>query len=340
MPDYTKSVQDVYIEWFLDVTRNLEHPEVAAGGGIGAGVADTLGLPSWLSNLANLTEFAEHSAYDLPVDAGFTDLLGAFRVDGPKLSQNQTCLEIRGVKCDELSIVRREILSNDYRAHWAFVALGACSTRDDSGRRLSRLRIPILQAIFRLLFLDKHPETGRGRLNISDPASHRLAISFVGWILRYKDPSTPYEAALRSLGFEPDKSFGSCYREVFFPDADSRWIPDSWDVSTSLAALQHLREDPQHPDVFAVEQHILLSGIGRRKPVLTTKLNHLGIGPRGMQVGDMICVLDQIDSPVLLRNVEGRMKLVGACFVLGLSANATKDSLRKREREIQDFHIY
>lgn len=52
IPEYAKSVKDVFIEWFLKMSDKLVGPQLILPTGIGTAFTNPHGLPSWLPDLA------------------------------------------------------------------------------------------------------------------------------------------------------------------------------------------------------------------------------------------------------------------------------------------------
>jgi hypothetical protein len=78
------------------------------------------------------------------------------------------------------------------------------------------------------------------------------------------------------------------------------------------------------------------SVVWNRKFFTTANGNFFGLGPDGLQSGDVVAVLYGCSVPVVLRAVEQRYKLVGECYVHGLMDGQaiTDPSLRD-----ETFHL-
>ncbi|CAM1506381.1 Fc.00g060220.m01.CDS01 [Cosmosporella sp. VM-42] len=64
----------------------------------------------------------------------------------------------------------------------------------------------------------------------------------------------------------------------------------------------------------------MVQGRCANRVFMTTKEGYIGLGPRGCQVGDVICVIPGCNVPVVLRSLDsGRYNLVGDSFVYGLN---------------------
>jgi hypothetical protein len=60
------------------------------------------------------------------------------------------------------------------------------------------------------------------------------------------------------------------------------------------------------------------SVVWNRKFFITANGHFFGLGPDGLQSGDVVVVLYGCSVPVVLRAVEQQYKLVGECYIHGL----------------------
>jgi len=66
-----------------------------------------------------------------------------------------------------------------------------------------------------------------------------------------------------------------------------------------------------------------------------TQSGYMGLGPRGMKVGDRISIIFGCTTPMVLRQEQGHHVLFGDCFVGGImDGEAVKSSEKQRERRL------
>ena len=192
--------------------------------------------------------------------------------------------------------------------------------------------IPIIQAIFRTMLLDQYPGS-KSRLNISDPKFFDLAAGFLFMLQLMNqaktedlvEMATNYDLRVESSGKYPDfiDSFLK-YRSKQPRNMTSQQIiqpflglpslpqttpaPPAWpsDINPHLGS-QNLRP-------FVLEASKCLDG----RIMFSLPKGLFGVGPLGMQVDDIVCVIWGCDTPVVLRRMEDYYMLIGNCFVLGL----------------------
>ena len=82
-------------------------------------------------------------------------------------------------------------------------------------------------------------------------------------------------------------------------------------------------------DLVAQSRRICYTGEGR-----------LGLVPGSVQSGDMIAILDGCPPPMVLREHNDGVRLVGAAYVEGLNSYLPFDRRNLDATEVQQFHIY
>jgi hypothetical protein len=84
--------------------------------------------------------------------------------------------------------------------------------------------------------------------------------------------------------------------------------------------------------------HILSNLI--RHSFFQTASGYLGLGPRGMLEGDLVCVLRESSVPVVLRRLDSHYLHLGPCFILGLMDGEAKDLIGSGTSQIQEFEVH
>lgn len=73
--------------------------------------------------------------------------------------------------------------------------------------------------------------------------------------------------------------------------------------------------------------------------IFKTSEGHIGLGPKGMANGDIICVLMGYRLPVVLRDVGSGYQLVGDCYIQGLMDGEALKLVEEGKAEISTFRI-
>ncbi|RYP14544.1 hypothetical protein DL765_006320 [Monosporascus sp. GIB2] len=76
------------------------------------------------------------------------------------------------------------------------------------------------------------------------------------------------------------------------------------------------------------------------KAVFYTARGYIGIGPRYMQVGDRLCVIDNCSRPVLLRMEGPACRLVEVAYAFGLSETQPRQTIRSDGFKLEKFEIH
>jgi hypothetical protein len=71
-----------------------------------------------------------------------------------------------------------------------------------------------------------------------------------------------------------------------------------------------------------------------------TRIGYLGHGPKCLQKGDLVCVLQNCRVSVILRKVGGYYQHVSTCLVLGLMDGEAAQLLKQGEATMQRFDIH
>jgi hypothetical protein len=70
-----------------------------------------------------------------------------------------------------------------------------------------------------------------------------------------------------------------------------------------------------------------------------TRKGFLGYGPKWIQEGDLVCVLQNCRVPVLLRRVDNHYHFISTCFVLGVMDGEAVEMVKRGEICMQQFDI-
>jgi hypothetical protein len=109
-------------------------------------------------------------------------------------------------------------------------------------------------------------------------------------------------------------------------------------LSMLLEALasefERVPENFSHPEQYEKDYLALETESLHRRVFFETSSGRFGLGPLGVQQGDLICNLYDFRYPLVLRKVDSHYVLVGACFVLGCMADQGYDESKSEILEI------
>jgi hypothetical protein len=114
-----------------------------------------------------------------------------------------------------------------------------------------------------------------------------------------------------------ENSFDSNYAKDMKKEDDFPELPESLCYDLAASCIKHF----QHSRHFY------------------TKKGYLGFGPKWVQEGDLVCVLQNCRVPVLLRKVDDHYEFISTCFVLGLMDGEAAEMVSRGEISMQTFEI-
>jgi hypothetical protein len=94
----------------------------------------------------------------------------------------------------------------------------------------------------------------------------------------------------------------------------SRLSPDIFKQYLGLSQLQHRRDEDGMMHLF----NETINSSLKSRAFFITESGYMGLGPLGIDTGDMVCILRGCNVPFLIRNENNHYILVGECFVWGL----------------------
>lgn len=197
--------------------------------------------------------------------------------------------------------------------------------------------IPILQAILRLITLDRDPSTG-SRLRAGD---HRLQVVFCG-VLNYmlllsstgvtegNELRQNIQQSLSELGLALGEDFGARFQKTILGDTE-----DGGNMFEGKYGKELIR-----PDISL--QYALVQNFARVDflKFFYTKDSYLGIGSPFMLPGDFVCILPGCELPIVLRREKSYYIHLGTCFVLGLMDGEGMVDAENRPRPLEIFEIH
>ncbi|RTE83193.1 hypothetical protein BHE90_002270 [Fusarium euwallaceae] len=312
IPDYNKSLSDVYIEYtaaWLETCRDMRINEnmtsltFLSNAGIGIyGPKDD--FPSWVSNFPG-QEKPDISSTKM--GTGRADR-GVFGDDSSKLPFVIARTKSLFAWGFEVETVRSVAEGPVYRSTDSWDLLQSALTAMSRGKRY-KTGLSTLNAFFRLL------HRKRSRVASKSTIIRDLCL-FCHTIMPSErvEPQQRDDGLLR-LGFSTDPvELEAQLADCFAPGADIRQL--GFDKNLRDMVMEWPRGT-----VGDAWQRIRLTLIKLEKTwrLVDTTSGYLGLAPRGTIVGDRLCVLKGSDVPVLLRRTDlDSYIVVGTTFVEGL----------------------
>jgi hypothetical protein len=334
-PDYTMSVADVYAKWATNSPQDIPLGALLSYSGIGLSprAPGSHKLASWQPDLAILGE--QLKGRDVPNPD--TEVPYRFK---PNVSQTRcfTCFGIRVAVVREVAgytsketishtvgndlriqylkalkyliTERRRVWTPDYHTKgsmlWMFVQ--TLNERMDygSGPPIPDLTPDVLSAF--------------SPRNIFKRARKQLSV------LRKDDLVNFTVEELSFLGFKSEEELWDCLR----------------DLPTDSGDRVNLQPDPGFEGTRGDPLCMFLI---RAKPLLRTMIlfhtddGLLGVGPTGMEKGDMVYLIHGSSFPVLIRQVDDKLCHVGVCYLSGISDAESRRVLKERECDVRELKL-
>ncbi|KAI0184020.1 heterokaryon incompatibility protein-domain-containing protein [Xylaria flabelliformis] len=343
-PNYKKDVVKVYAEFIQQVVK--KHSRLVLNGSNGVGAVRINqeripGLPSWVPDFTRRNRnLCDHfQPWDTPIDIKPDT---EFSNDGLTLIAKGLVID----RVDEYELEEAEDFNR--RRWWALACRDGQKTTYPTG-------IPRIQAYFRTLIFAK-PGAGHA----DDEEFFQLAVGFMLSMMQLNKqdpgPSPKFFKFHRMLV----QQFGATEKQIGEILTRYGWHVNVFIQMTG--ALDHLTEacikasglqgiadmseqtflegfcgpesDPNHlkwvrrfdvPE-DGMELHIKFgSHINlhlTHDAFFTTPNGYMGLGPKGVQQGDLVCVLFGCQQPLVLRPVEDHYIVVGSCYVNGISGES------------------
>jgi hypothetical protein len=334
VPDYSKSVKEVYIEATLNLFRVCGLTVTLCL--VGKVHRNNFELPSWTGDWSSSLE--DGSSIQKPLDS----------IDGaeeePRLfiwkPEAPSVLMVLGKQIGEVT----DLGPTSYALEFERRAWDICQHYLAKYRGwLYRRSVPLLQTLLRLLF--HHDPLGHDtKIEVGSVEFHRLGVAFI-WVLcnhgEYKDLGNLdiYRKSFPKLGLATGLDFASTFDQQLLGEAATEFpfpTVDAFEALKNMTIEDYVRI---HTAFKATLEGNLVFGIGNE---------FIGIGPDSTLEGDVVCVFAGCRVPILLRRERDHYRLVGPCAVQDLMNEELMteigDELRKLVEGVpfclEAFHIH
>jgi hypothetical protein len=357
-PNYAHSAEDVFCDFAklcIQADARLDHILMLAGHGLstaGYGVKrdyppQTLFVPSWVPNWDLISK--ESNLFYIQRKLVTSNVDGGRAIDPrPFWSFKGNALMAEGRSFDRVAMPM--MMMGNSAKNWAFFCENILSRPGDS----YVTGVPILQALTRFFFLDRHLVTD-GRLGERPDPELMIKLGLFVFLVYSVD----------DWGIEPNQiwaHFGLTSMEAIWNkfvghqghgqhptekvseellEQTAGWIrglastrpPPGADLAERFRSLDSWIEGLSTEMVVNHILQLFSSNAG-----FVTDKGYLGWGPPGAEAGDLVCILE-CGLPVILKKVGSQYLHIGTCFVLGLEDGEGVRVAEKEGHEVQTFHI-
>jgi hypothetical protein len=314
-PDYSKSVEEVYTDAIAVLMQGVSLDKVLSLSGRGF-YESRFSLPSWVPDwdgLSKLTTVGPLDGGRYRADQGFSDISKMAWTNGDVLTAF-------GILVDEVGFVSP--LFNDplqnLESTFLFDLVGGGLRDGEIDWQLVPPGVTRYAASLRTFLEDSDPFT-RERIVVGSSSYWRLAGLFFRMLGRLGDKE----------GIIP--RHGDIGTIIGWLSGDE--LP-SLSLEEAQAVFQALNEDNEMLPTLSYKLVLHAS----KKRHFYTKSGYIGFGHRGLERGDLVCILQGSRLPIILRKAENHFIHVCTCFVLGLMDGEVVELL-KRNAELQQFEI-
>jgi hypothetical protein len=318
LPDYSISVESLYCDFGQEYIRSTGNIELLRYSGLGYGIPRSYDLPSWAPDWHGLSKSSDF-AYS--IDGFNTGGELHTHVNKRSFFGEQNELHTYGSICDSVSKIEPMMSSgSDELAEFCF---NYCALHDGAEYKTG---IPPLQAIFYTLTM-MDPNLKDEHSGSKEESNRTLAemISFFFRILEVRSAKLLDEERLIVENF--------IYGLIAYS------IRCSQDPYSGLPSLEMIKEevDKVTTDLSVLAKTVRVIPCHR---LFHTSSGYLGLAPRNLLPGDLICAVQNFSLPMLLRKQESHYVHVGPCFVLGLMNGEAEKLIEEGHTFIQEFVIF
>jgi len=324
--DYSVSVETAYCQFAKKWVAAESRLSLLSYSGHGLAMPTALDhplhnmfIPSWVPNWDVLSKATSWGEFHIGSNGKHADG-NPPSVPQPSWFFEGDALVCSGIRCDAVSTARTLKSANQdwYRFCDEYVV--------SRGGRPYPSGIPALQALGRLVFLNRDPVT-RELLGSSPAPIPLLRTGAIGVGIMGASPDGVHPIARFNLnsghdmyngliGETPVEGLAELTGEVFKMLGDARFLQS------------------HAPALVAV-----LIALALNHAAFATESGYIGWGPSGMETGDLVCVILGCEMPVVLRKVDTHYIHMGPCFVIGLMDGEAISGIAEDSDHIQQFRI-
>ncbi|KXL51305.1 MAG: hypothetical protein FE78DRAFT_84111 [Acidomyces sp. 'richmondensis'] len=309
IPDYSKSVETVYIDVGLKYLYNHGLGETLHYSGLAR--ESTLRLPSFLPDWSNkkarrrvLGTIKDVKNHDVP----------SFRIENHSVLKMKVSGELLDQLQDSCSNAIDDTSNSDMNT--VLQVCEYCISKLSEHTYVTN--IPILQAIMMLVLCNKDVLHDRSTPEIPSLAFFELGAAFVAAVCGMSGDNTATFEQRCSINL-PKLGLGTA-GEDFSKAFSTRFLGATTSLGPWKSATEALYAD--FAAVLKVTKEIWQNLAGNR--IFRTRNGYLCLAPQQCQFGDILCILDGCQYHIILRETMSHYQLVGTCFVQGLTVDSNE----------------
>lgn len=341
--DYSKPAKDVLTDFAAQMIKASKHLDLLRDAGVmDLQPLERFDLPSWVPTWERTPYLSLPKTYQASSNSE-----AAYHFDEDELlgEQNRARLFANGIKCGNIL----EMDSAEVMIENPAQILGQHFVRYKLHQKYPT-GIPVLQAIFRTMLLDNNFSSG-SRLSSKDTKTFDMAAGFL-FMLQLMDEVK--KESLYELAMSYDVSVGSSevlpdYAESYLKytgiDHDGRSMQEVLESFLGSADSKTRLDWPEELDLKRGQANLRsflaeAANCLESRSMFSLGRGYFGVGPLGIQPGDMVVVLWGCDVPLVVRKVEDCYVLVGSCFVLGFMDGEARQMVKEGKRRLRTFNLH
>ncbi|KAI2623087.1 heterokaryon incompatibility protein-domain-containing protein [Hypoxylon sp. NC1633] len=334
-PDYEKSVEDVFVDFITNSALDASPGTLLVLSGIGVHPrSNDRVLPSWVPDLELLGDQLTFNTYKLAEVAAVKPEIPIQFQPSMFKTKGITCFGIQVTDVSEVAIqALNELDDTDIAAYRAWLVILKYLAQNKSYllsdvilNKCDRAR-DFIRTLVRVGPDDPAHVSGGSEPSNPIPLSRfdefstsslfkRLLVN-IGTAASEMEESEPdlVQSTLESLGFA------------------SKW--DMWVIWEFFGVEYVVDDDDDGIDYLDLSLPASLFN----QAIFHTSSGLVGIGPAGMVATDKVYLIHGLALPIILREVDGKFVNVGACYIQGISDEASLEILKEREKDVQEINI-
>jgi hypothetical protein len=327
VPDYSKSVKDVYVEAATALMKDQFELLLTLSGEADLDISATepLDLPSWAP------DWSCSAPGFFPLNHPYTASKGCPTEAGPVVEGYS--LYCSGVLCEEITAVEPVLTPEDCLNFCCKYISTRTTQKYPSG-------IPHLRALFQVLLSDWETMVNCR----AEPESMIYQVIACGLLHIFLDSEIKYRSKMgRPQIDNPLYTLGLVAKHTDLATTFWNQIVGTRQESSNCVITGPREQQPAAMNAIGEKLSTtvlvgLLAALKNRR-IFHTKNGYVGIGLETAQPGDQVCVAFGCNLPILLRPEDSHYTHVGPCYVVGFMDGEAMVDIKNGKRKPQRFEI-